>query len=139
MKIHLRYLGKPRDRRLNQTAAEYILRAGRWVCCEMRELDPRREDFFARYASWRKILLDAAGQELDTAGFVQLLRDSEFEGRDLVFLLGGAEGLPAGWRERADRLLSLSRLTMAHELARLVLAEQIYRGLATLRGHPYPR
>ncbi len=139
MKIHLRYIGKSRDRRLNEAAGEYIRRAGRWAACEMRELDPRREDFFTRYAVWRKILLDAGGRELDTAGFVQLVREAEFEGRDLVFLLGGAEGLPRGWAQRADLLLSLSPLTMAHELARLVLAEQIYRALAALRGHPYPR
>lgn len=139
MKIHLRYIGRPRDRRLNEAAAEYMLRSARWAPCEMRELDPRREDFFARYAGWHKILLDALGQNLDTPAFVQLLRQAEFEGRDLVFLVGGAGGLPPGWAERADLLLSLSPLTMAHELARVVLAEQIYRALATLRGHPYPR
>jgi 23S rRNA (pseudouridine1915-N3)-methyltransferase len=61
------------------------------------------------------------------------------EGRDLLFLVGGAEGLPTGWRERADLLVSLSRMTLPHELARAVLAEQIYRAFTTLRGHPYPR
>jgi 23S rRNA (pseudouridine1915-N3)-methyltransferase len=61
------------------------------------------------------------------------------EGRDLVFLVGGHDGLPAGWAERADLLISLSPMTFAHELARVLLAEQIYRALATLRGHPYPR
>ena len=49
------------------------------------------------------------------------------------------EGLPPAWRERADLLVSLSRLTLPHELARAVLAEQIYRAFTTLRGHPYPR
>jgi 23S rRNA (pseudouridine1915-N3)-methyltransferase len=57
----------------------------------------------------------------------------------LVFVVGGADGLPADWRMRADLLLSLSRLTFPHELARAMLAEQIYRAFATLRGHPYPR
>jgi len=59
--------------------------------------------------------------------------------RDLVFILGGADGLPAEWKSRADMLLALSPMTMPHELARVVLAEQIYRALTTLRGHPYPR
>jgi 23S rRNA (pseudouridine1915-N3)-methyltransferase len=53
--------------------------------------------------------------------------------------VGGAEGLPEGWREGADLTLSLSAMTMPHELARVVLAEQIYRAFTTLRGHPYPR
>ncbi|MGB9604686.1 MAG: 23S rRNA (pseudouridine(1915)-N(3))-methyltransferase RlmH [Bryobacteraceae bacterium] len=139
MKIHLRYVGKPRDPYLNAAASEYFKRAGRWARCEMRPIEPRREDVFLRYVGWRVILLDAAGQKLDTPAFVELLRQAEMRGQDLVFVVGGAEGLPEGWRERADLLLSLSPLTMAHELARLVLAEQIYRALAALRGHPYPR
>jgi 23S rRNA (pseudouridine1915-N3)-methyltransferase len=59
--------------------------------------------------------------------------------RDLVFIVGGADGLPEAWKPKADLLISLSALTMPHELARVVLAEQIYRALTTLRGHPYPR
>jgi len=58
---------------------------------------------------------------------------------DMVFVIGGSDGLPAEWRQRADVLLALSPMTMPHELARVVLAEQIYRALTTLRGHPYPR
>ncbi len=59
---------------------------------------------------------------------------------DVRILTGfGKELLPAEWREKADLLVSLSRLTMPHELARAVLAEQIYRALTMLRGHPYPR
>lgn len=61
------------------------------------------------------------------------------EGRDLVFVVGGAEGLPAAWKPRADLLLSLSPMTFPHELARAMLAEQVYRASTTLRGHPYPR
>ena len=57
----------------------------------------------------------------------------------LVFLIGAHDGLPAGWAARADLLVSLSAMTFPHELARAMLAEQIYRGFATLRGHPYPR
>jgi len=64
---------------------------------------------------------------------------AEREARELVFVIGGADGLPAGWRGRADLLLSLSAMTYPHELARVMLAEQIYRAFAILRGHPYPR
>lgn len=60
-------------------------------------------------------------------------------GRDLVFLVGGAEGFPASWEDRPAQQISLTPLTLPHELARVILAEQIYRALAILRGHPYPR
>ncbi len=86
-----------------------------------------------------KILLDPEGQPQDSVGFTQLVQKAEQEARDLVFVIGGAEGLPRAWKSEADRLLALSPMTMPHELARVVLAEQIYRALTTLRGHPYPR
>ena len=76
---------------------------------------------------------------MDSAGFAKLIASAEMEGRDLLFLIGGHDGFPAGWSERADRLISLSKMTFPHELARAMLAEQIYRAFATLRGHPYPR
>ena len=77
-------------------------------------------------------------------GILEVLSGAERDARDLIFLVGGAEGLPAAWREHAsgksgDSLLSLSDLTMPHELARAVLAEQIYRAFTMLRGHPYPK
>lgn len=139
MKIRLCYIGKARDPHLCAAAREYLKRASRWVRCELEEIRPAHGSFWDKYAAARKILLDAGGWALDSPQFVGLVRQAEQEGRDLVFLIGGAEGLPAGWRQRADLLLSLSPLTMAHELARVVLAEQIYRALATLHGHPYPR
>ena len=54
-------------------------------------------------------------------------------------MCGGAEGFPEGLRKKATAKLSLASLTMPHELARVVLAEQIYRGFVILAGHPYPK
>ena len=133
MKIFLYYIGKARDTHANAMAEEYIKRSGRFATCEMREIHPGRFDPWAKHPSAQKILLDPAGRSLDSAKLTKL-----FE-RDLVFVVGGADGLPPEWRSRADLLLSLSPLTMPHELARVVLAEQIYRTLTTQRGHPYPR
>ena len=134
MKIFLYYIGKARDPHANAMAEEYIKRSTRFAKCEMREIDPRRFDPFAKHQAGSKILLDPGGRVVDSAGFVQLVGE-----RDLIFVIGGADGLPVEWRSRADLLISLSPLTMPHELARVVLAEQIYRALTTLRGHPYPR
>jgi 23S rRNA (pseudouridine1915-N3)-methyltransferase len=133
LKIFLYYIGKPRDPHANAMAQEYIKRSTRFAKCEMREIDPRRFDPWAKHPSTAKILLDPAGRGLDSAGFSSLLD------RDAVFVVGGADGLPEEWRERADVLLALTPLTLPHELARVVLAEQIYRALARHHGHPYPR
>ena len=76
---------------------------------------------------------------LDSESFAKAVGKTEDESRDIVFLIGGHEGLPADWKARADLLISLSAMTWPHELARAMLAEQIYRAFAILRGHPYPR
>ena len=139
MKIHLLYIGKPRDPNANALADEYIHRSERYARCEMREINPNRFELWTKYPTAQKILLDPTGKAYDSLQFSKLLSKAEESARDLVFLVGGAEGHPAGWRERADLLLSLSPMTFPHELARVMLAEQIYRGLTQLKGHPYPR
>jgi len=139
MKIFLYFIGKARDEHANGIAAEFIKRSTRYAPCEMREIVPGRFDLFARHAAARKIFLDPAGRVMDSAGFIKIVDQAEREGQDLVFLLGGHDGLPAEWKARADLLLSLSAMTFPHELARAMLAEQIYRAFTTLRGHPYPR
>jgi 23S rRNA (pseudouridine1915-N3)-methyltransferase len=158
VKVFLYYIGKPRDPHANAIAAEFLKRSSRYADCEMREIRystahkghqgakaktacalPHRFDLFAKHPSARKIFLDPAGRALDSAAFIQLIERAEQESRDLVFLIGGHDGLPPEWRPRADVLLSLSSMTFPHELARAMLAEQIYRAFTTLRGHPYPR
>jgi 23S rRNA (pseudouridine1915-N3)-methyltransferase len=105
----------------------------------MREVHPARFDPWLKHPSASKILLDPAGRPMDSAAFAAMVAKSGMEGRDLLFVVGGADGLPREWTSRADLLLSLSRMTFPHELARAMLAEQIYRAFTTLRGHPYPR
>lgn len=138
MKIFLYYVGKARDAHANAMAEEYIKRSGRFAACVMQEIQPQaskvgRLDPWQKHPSVFKIALDPAGRVMDSAKFAGLFD------RDLLFLIGGADGLPGEWRTRCDLLLSLTPMTMPHELARVVLAEQIYRALATLRGHPYPK
>jgi 23S rRNA (pseudouridine1915-N3)-methyltransferase len=139
VKLYLYYIGKPRDRNANALAEDFLSRVARYCPAEMREIRPDRVDPWQKHPSARKILLDPAGREMDSAGFADLIREAEMQGRDVVFVVGGHDGFPPGWRERAGDLLSLSKMTWPHELARVMLAEQIYRAFATLRGHPYPR
>lgn len=139
MKITVLYIGKARDVHSNALAAEFLKRTSRYMTCEEREVVPSRYDLFARHTAARKIFLDPSGQNYDSARFIALIKKAEDEAQDLLFLLGGHDGLPGEWKARADLLLSLSPMTFPHELARAMLAEQIYRACTTLRGHPYPR
>jgi len=59
--------------------------------------------------------------------------------KEVIFLIGGADGFGSGWRERCDTVLSLSPLTFSHRLARLVLVEQVYRALSIIHNRPYHR
>jgi 23S rRNA (pseudouridine1915-N3)-methyltransferase len=139
VKIFLYYIGRPKDPHANAVAEDFLGRAARYTPCEMREIRPDRADLFAKHPTARKIFLDPAGKPHDSNAFSRLVAKSEMDGRDLVFLIGGHDGLPEGWAGRADLLLSLSSMTFPHELARAMLAEQIYRAFAILRNHPYVR
>ncbi len=84
--------------------------------------------------------LDPAGKPVSTRDFAELLRCQLYEDtRTPVFVVGGPDGLSYAVRERADRLLSLSPFTLPHDMARLVLTEQVYRALTIIHGHPYDR
>ncbi len=139
VKVFLYYFGKPKDAHANAMAADYIERAGRFAPSQMTEIRSDKIDIWAKHPTAKKILMDPGGRALDSTAFSELFRKAEMLGYDLVFVVGGHDGLPAGWRERADFLVSLSAMTMPHELARAMLAEQIYRAFTILRGHPYPR
>lgn len=140
MHIYLYFIGKPRDSHANAMAGEFVKRSTRYARCLMREIKPDcAAELWTAHKSALVALLDPAGKPVDTGQFVSLVEKAERDGRDLVFLIGGADGLPDDLRKRAGLLLSLTPLTLPHELARVVLAEQIYRALTTLRGHPYPR
>ncbi len=139
MKVFLYYIGKPKDAHANRIAEDFVGRASHYAATQMIEIKPEKWDLPAKHPTARRIYMDPGGRKMDSVAFSEIFRDAEMTGRDLVFLVGGHDGLPAGWREQADLLLSLSPMTFPHELARAMLAEQIYRAFAILRGHPYPR
>ncbi len=86
------------------------------------------------------VLLDAAGKNLDSNGLAKWLGELRDRGtRELIFLCGDADGFPDGLRQRAHQKISLSAMTFSHELARVMLAEQLYRAFAILCGSPYPK
>ena len=87
-----------------------------------------------------KVLLDERGRERTSQEFSEWLGRESLRGtKELAFLIGGPDGFSSAFREEADVLLALSRLTVTRDLARTILLEQIYRGFTILRGFPYPR
>jgi 23S rRNA (pseudouridine1915-N3)-methyltransferase len=85
----------------------------------------------------RVVALDEGGEELTSAGFAERVGRWLARGQDVALLIGGADGLAKSVLDRADEKLAVSRFTLAHRLARLVLVEQLYRAMTILRGEPY--
>jgi len=92
-----------------------------------------------RGAGPRRVVLDERGRALDSAGLAQRLQAWREDGRDTALLIGGPDGLDPGLRRTADETLRLSDLTLPHALARVLLAEALYRAHTLIEGHPYHR
>ena len=143
MRIKLFLLGKTRRPEIRTLLDDYAARIRRSAELEIVEV---RED---SGASLRRldaapgatvVLLDADGTRSDSAQFAAWLGRCRDGGvRELVFLCGAAEGFPEAIAKRTTKRIALSPMTFSHELARVMLVEQIYRAFAILAGHPYPK
>jgi 23S rRNA (pseudouridine1915-N3)-methyltransferase len=142
MRIRLFMLGKTRRPEIRAILDDYVKRIGRSCPIEITEardgaaaikkLDSDR--------AATAVLLDAAGKTLDSYALAKWLAELRDRGtRELIFLCGDADGFPENLRQRAHQKLSLSPMTFSHELARVMLAEQLYRAFAILSGSPYPK
>lgn len=87
----------------------------------------------------RLVALDEKGSDLSTKKLAERLEAWMQDGRDTVLLIGGADGLDAELKQRADEMVRLSSLTLPHGMARLLLCEQLYRAVSLLKNHPYHR
>jgi 23S rRNA (pseudouridine1915-N3)-methyltransferase len=85
------------------------------------------------------VALDERGREITTAGLARWLEERRRDGGDLAFLIGGADGLAEDVKRGAQATLRLSAMTLPHGLARVLLAEQLYRAASILENHPYHR
>lgn len=103
------------------------------------ELDTAADLLSATPARAFVVALDPAGEAPDSARFARLLERWLGFGHPVCFLIGGADGLPASVLQRADARLSLGAMTWPHKLARVMLAEQLYRARTIASGHPYHR
>ncbi|MGV3742783.1 MAG: 23S rRNA (pseudouridine(1915)-N(3))-methyltransferase RlmH [Burkholderiaceae bacterium] len=87
----------------------------------------------------RIIALDERGKDLSTIQLSQHLQQWQQDGRDVTFVIGGADGLDAEFKKQADMLLRVSSLTLPHGMVRVLLAEQLYRAWSITQNHPYHR
>jgi 23S rRNA (pseudouridine1915-N3)-methyltransferase len=129
----------PTDRLL----ADYVDRSARYTPCDSQLFESEAAllewlDRQSGRAPAHVVLLDRRGQLLSSEEFAQQLGRLRDGGTQrLVLAIGPADGWSAGVRQRANLLFSLGRITLPHQLARVVLAEQVYRALTILAGHPY--
>ncbi len=142
--IRVLAVGKLKDRRLSDLAADYERRIRPLARLEIVELKDQTPEKEARQMLDRLgaagghelvIALDERGEARNSRGLAEVLGGHG----SVTFLIGGADGLTDQVRRRADQVLRLSQLTFTHEWARALLLEQVYRGLTILRGMPYHR
>ncbi|AEV17079.1 Ribosomal RNA large subunit methyltransferase H [Thermus sp. CCB_US3_UF1] len=136
MRLRVVAVGKPRLAYARLGVEEYAGRIGRYAPLELLFVKEAK-DLLAKAEGHRRVVLDERGRLFSTPELLRLLKG--WEGERVAFLVGGAEGHPEAVRREADLLLSLSPLTLQHELALLVLLEQLYRLLTLRAGHPYHR
>jgi len=151
MRLTVLAIDKLRYRPWREAADEYLGRLERYGSVEERELKPtqgrrrkdqRRSDESTRLleaapqGAWL-IALDERGKQMKSRSLARRIQRERSVGRTICCLVGGALGHDPSLRQRADFVLGLSKLTLPHELARVVLYEQLYRAMTIIRGEPY--
>ena len=142
MRLRILMLGKTRRPELRAVFDDYVKRVGRACAIEVNEVRDG-EAALKRLDADRAataLLLDAGGKTQDSEALAKWLGEQRDRGtREVIFVCGDADGFPEGLRKRVTQKLSLSAMTYSHELARVMLAEQLYRAFAILSGSPYPK
>ena len=153
MRLRLLAVGRDRSGLYAPAVGEYASRLARTVRFELAEVPEARKlagtprareeegaTLLARIPAREHVVaLDEHGEERTSVAFADRVRRWLERGRDVTLVIGGADGLASEVLARADEKLALSRLTLPHRLARLVLVEQLYRAMTILRGEPYHR
>ena len=139
MRYHVVAVGRMRDAALRAACNRYLERLRRYAKVEEREVKTEARILDAVAEGSCLVALAEQGDQWTSAQLADWTARWELEGRDVTFALGGAEALPAPVLRGAERIWSLSRLTFPHELARVVLYEQLYRAYTIRRGEPYHR
>lgn len=147
VKITIAWIGKTREPAIEALTSEYLKRISRYAQVEALEF---RDEvaFLQRFRGGGKksknpgkstlLLMDPRGKQLSSEEFAQFLRNYlDRNPLPLIFAIGPADGFSEAARNVAHQSISLGKMTLAHELARVVLLEQLYRAFTILKGHPY--
>ena len=155
MKLRFVWIGKTKRAPVKELIGEYLERVGRYAQTEVTELrdrddvggDARRiidkegEDILSRTAADSFVVaLDERGREMDSIKLAEFIEKHRVSGtKQITFVLGGHGGLSDAVRKRADLSLALSRMTLTHEFARVLLLEQVYRAFTIIHDLPYQK
>jgi len=141
VKLKVAWIGKTKEPAIQSLTEEYLKRLGRYVPVEgvvLKDEGTLMDWGGAKPRRYTIVLLDSGGKQLSSEELAKFLGD--YQDRNplpLVFAVGPADGFSDQARGAASMVLSLGKMTLAHELARVVLLEQLYRAFTILKGHPY--
>ena len=132
-------VGRMRDAALRAAADEYVKRLGRYTHLEEREAKDEARLNGSIPERARLVALSRTGEPWSSADLARCTAEWDQAGQEVALLIGGADGLPEPLMRSAERVWSLSPLTFPHELARVIVLEQLYRAFTIRRGEPYHR
>jgi len=153
MRFRFIWVGKTRDARMRALIDDYFARLGRFVRCEISELresgtqgnqtgieDESKRIIGGLHSDAVTILLDVEGIEMSSPQLAAEIEKWQNNGlKEIEFVIGGADGVSAAVADRVKIKWSLSRFTLTHEMARVVLVEQLYRAYTIIHGLPYQK
>ena len=139
MKLRIAWIGKTKEPAIQTLTDDYLKRLSHYA--DAQGIALRDESALLKLRGRQPsalVLLDSRGKQLSSEEFAQFLGNHQDRNPSpLIFAVGPASGFTAETRQEANLLLSLGNMTLAHELARVVLLEQLYRAFTILKGHPY--
>ena len=139
MRYRVVAVGRVRAAALRAACDEYLERLRRYTRVEEQEVKDEARVLDAVPEGSRLVALSRSGEECTSAQLADWTAGWDMDGREVALAIGGADALPERVLRQAERIWSLSRLTLPHELARVVLYEQLYRAYTIRRGEPYHR
>jgi 23S rRNA (pseudouridine1915-N3)-methyltransferase len=143
VKLRIAWIGRTRSSPIQSLTAEYLKRLSRYAASDALELPSETALLKLVEKSTARIppvlvLLDSRGRQLTSEEIANFLEYHQSHGtQELLFAVGPADGWSQTSRATANNILSFGKITLPHELARVVLLEQLYRGFTILKGHPY--